>query len=79
MLTTLVNKSLLRRDQASGRFEMHALIQQFAVEHLQASGEAQAIRNKHADYYLGAVAERSADLKGANQIAAIAAIQADFA
>ncbi len=78
LLTNLVNKSLLQRNQVSGRFEMHVLIRQFAFERLNESGEAKAIRDKHADYYLAAVAKRIDDLKGANQIAAVADIQSDF-
>ncbi len=51
LLLSLVNQSLLLRNQ-EGRFEMHALIQQHAKKNLQQSPEALADSlNKHAAYY----------------------------
>jgi non-specific serine/threonine protein kinase len=40
MLITLVRKSLLHRDPASGRYEIHELLRQYAKEQLDSSGEA---------------------------------------
>jgi predicted ATPase/DNA-binding SARP family transcriptional activator len=51
VLASLMNKSLLRREQ-SGRYRMHEFIRQFAEEHLAGSGEDAAIRDRHLDYYV---------------------------
>ena len=43
-LTVLVNKSLLRRDNASGRYEVHELLRQYAEEKLEQSADRTAPR-----------------------------------
>lgn len=48
VLLSLADKSLVRRNP-SGRYEMHALVQQFAAERLGADPE---VRSLHAIYYL---------------------------
>ncbi len=78
MLTALVNKSLLRRGAESGRFHIHELLRQLGEEQLEASGEAEAIRDAHSRYYLNAAAEREVDLKGRDQLRALDAIESDF-
>jgi predicted ATPase/class 3 adenylate cyclase len=50
-LESLLEKSLLRRWE-SGRLGMLETIAEFATEHLEESGEAYAIRRRHADYFL---------------------------
>jgi predicted ATPase/class 3 adenylate cyclase len=49
-LQSLVEKSLLRRTEA--RFWMYETIREFAVERLEASGEAEAIRQRHAGHFM---------------------------
>ena len=59
MLSSLANKSLIRRDP-SGRYEIHELLRQFAAERLTENPEDdQAMRNKHADYYLALLDEQN--------------------
>lgn len=45
-LAALVDKSLLRRAH-SARFEMHEITRQFALQQLEAAGEAVAVRTQH--------------------------------
>ncbi len=52
LMLSLVNRSLVRRDPASGRFRLHELLRQYAEEHLRRSSEQErAARHAHIDYY----------------------------
>lgn len=62
LLSGLVDHSLLRH-AASGRYDIHELLRQFAAEQLGKNGEAEAIQDKHADYFLRFLSERRADLE----------------
>jgi predicted ATPase len=57
-LASLLDKSLIRRD--GERFSMLETIREFAEERLDESGEADAIRRRHAEYLI-ALAEASQD------------------
>jgi predicted ATPase/DNA-binding CsgD family transcriptional regulator len=77
-LITLVDKSLLRRDPSSGRYDLHELLRQYAGEELQAAGESQAVQVAHARYYLEFLAIQEPSLTSPHQNQALDAIQADF-
>lgn len=54
-LTALINKSLLKQEQGSSdepRLTMLETISEYALEQLALHGEAEALRRRHADYYL---------------------------
>ena len=74
-LQSLVEKSLVRR--SDGRFWMLETIRELARERFDASGEAEAIGQRHAEWFL-AVAERAEPfLKGAEQPAWLQRLEDD--
>jgi tetratricopeptide (TPR) repeat protein len=67
LLTSLVDKSLLRRSGA-GRYDMHELVRQYAAMHLEVgSNEYTATRDRHASFYMELVQRRENELKRARQ------------
>lgn len=73
-LTTLSHKALIQRNP-DGRYEIHELLRQFALETL--SDQLTDARDQHSAYYCGFLAQRESALKGARQQAAMAEIGAD--
>lgn len=74
-LAGLVHKALLRRSPTTGRYEVHELLRQYGETRLEASGEAERVREAHSQYYLNLLAAREADLKGAREVEALADIE----
>jgi predicted ATPase len=71
-LAALVDKSLLK--QAGGaagepRFTMLETIREYALERLTASGETEALRRRHAAYFLALAEMAEPHLSGRNQVA----------
>lgn len=77
-LTLLVNKSLLRRDNISGRYEVHELLRQYAEEKLAHSAERESAGDAFSRYYLGLLAQLAPRLKGYGQLEALDLIDTDF-
>jgi len=77
-LMTLLNKSLLRRDVASGRFSIHEVIRQLAEEQRTTSAHDALTRDGHRDYYLNLLAALTKPLRTDGQIKALADIETDF-
>lgn len=77
-LMTLVNKSLLRRDQ-SGRYEIHELLRQYAERRLaENTAETQAVQDRHSDYYMALLTRQEPALKGAGQRDALDTIETEI-
>ena len=76
-LQILLSKSLVMR-VSKERYEIHELLRQYAEEELEQTGEVESTRDAHCHYYLQALAEREADIKGRRQIEALEEINADF-
>ncbi|HKS27676.1 MAG TPA: protein kinase [Pyrinomonadaceae bacterium] len=71
-LGSLVEKSLLRqREQEDGeaRFTMLEVVREYALERLEASGEAEAVRLRFARYFMQMAEESEADIRSGNQVA----------
>jgi predicted ATPase len=77
-LMGLANKSLLRRDTDSGIYHIHEVSRQFAEEKLTQWGEAQAVRDAHARFYLKELADVRRDLEGRRQLEVLDEIEADL-
>ncbi len=77
-LTSLVNKSLLFRQSASGRYEVHELLRQYAAEELVHLGLEEELKRAHADYYLRAVGNYATDIIGERQLIAMDDIEVDI-
>jgi non-specific serine/threonine protein kinase len=69
-VSSLVDKSLLRqRDDEDGeaRFTMLEVVREYALEQLEASGEAAAVRLEHARYFQRFAVAASPGIRGADQ------------
>jgi len=64
LLTGLVDKSLVTLDAEVGRYAMLETVRQYAMEKLDASGEGDAVRDKHLDHYLAMVEKAAAGFAG---------------
>ena len=52
LLSSLVDKSLVIRDEATARFRLPETLRQYSLERLCESSETSQIRDRHRDYYL---------------------------
>jgi predicted ATPase/transcriptional regulator with XRE-family HTH domain len=87
LLTALVDKSLLRRVMAEpdtphpgeGRYEMHELLKQYAVEKLaQNPAMAEQAQKRHAMYYLDLLARMIDEIRSPGQLHALSHIQTEI-
>lgn len=72
LLTSLVDKSLVRREGRTGsgaRFAMLEVIREYAHGQLVASGELSSVRQRHIAHYLSLAETAEPELWGPNQIA----------
>ncbi len=76
-LSGLVDKALLIPTD-DGRYQIHALLSQYAYEKLEASADCDSIRHAHSEYYLCFLHDRQADIYGRRQIEAVDEITIDF-
>jgi len=77
VLGGLVNKSVLL--YRSGRFEIHAVLRQYALERLTAApAEDEAVHAAHAAYYAEFMQQRRQPLRDGRQAAALKDIEADL-
>jgi predicted ATPase len=81
-LAALVDKTLVRRANSENsretRYELLAVLRQYAAEHLEATGETAATASRHATYYLALLAGLAADLRGRGQQAALKQISGEI-
>jgi predicted ATPase/Tfp pilus assembly protein PilF len=74
-LQSLVDKSLIRR--TNDRFWMLETIGEYAVERLEKSGEADELRRRLAEFFLGSAERAAAELEGPDQAAWFARLSAE--
>jgi non-specific serine/threonine protein kinase len=69
-LTGLVDKSLVLAEEQDGeqRYRLLDTLRRYALEHLEASGEADAVRRRHALCYLALAEEAEPHLRGPRQV-----------
>ena len=77
-LMALVDRSLIRQDQ-SGRFAFHALMQEHASAQLMAGGEATSAQRRHLDYFSELAAQAEPKLLGPEQIEWLPRVDAELA
>jgi predicted ATPase/transcriptional regulator with XRE-family HTH domain len=78
-LAALVSKSLIRRGE-SGRYDMHELIHQYALDRSrQEDGEFQTANARHSQYYADLLDRRGTSLKGADRASVVSELIADLA
>jgi len=79
ILAGLVNKSFLRHDPTSNRFEIHELLRQYAQEQLEEkSGDRVSAQDAHATYFANFMQQRWENLKDRRQKVALTEIDADL-
>ncbi|MEA2026749.1 MAG: hypothetical protein U9O18_08655, partial [Chloroflexota bacterium] len=76
-LGELVARSLLRRS-GDDRYEIHALVHQYATEALEASGKADVIRSEHARAFADQVMQCESRFRSADAVEARAQIRSDM-
>jgi predicted ATPase/class 3 adenylate cyclase len=78
-VASLVDKSLLQREDVRGepRFTMFETIREYALERLESSGESSLLRGRHLDYYLALAEHGDSLLRGPEQAAWLARLEAD--
>lgn len=78
MLSTLVNKSLLRRN-ADGRYDVHELLRQYGEEQLRSDPQNwSAANDRHAAYFADFMGGQWFGLRSSRQHEALAAIETDI-
>jgi ATP/maltotriose-dependent transcriptional regulator MalT/predicted ATPase len=78
VLSSLLDKSLLRRE-SDDRYQIHELLRQYAADQLTQSSDAvSAVYDLHCAYYAGFLQRRAEDITGAKQQEVIQEIAADL-
>ena len=77
-VSALVDKSLVVADPGETTYRLLETIRQYAAGRLAASGTAEAVRARHADYYRSVAAAVSLELTGPGELAAFDRLSADI-
>jgi tetratricopeptide (TPR) repeat protein len=75
-LASLGNKSLIERGRG-GRYELHALVRQYAQEQLRAAGEHADAAARHREHFFALVEQAEPHMKGADEAAWMDRLEAD--
>lgn len=77
-LLNLVNKSLIRRDASTGRYQVHELLRQYGKEKLDESGDLDKVNDAHCVYYLNRLKGFSEKIRSAYHVKVAEQIDTDF-
>ncbi|MBK8138577.1 MAG: hypothetical protein IPK52_22665 [Chloroflexi bacterium] len=77
-LASLVDRALLWRSPQTGRYDIHELLRQYAEGELEKSGEGEAARQAHQDYYASLTAKWGEAIMHGRQLEAFAILDSDF-
>ncbi|MCW5849046.1 MAG: tetratricopeptide repeat protein [Anaerolineae bacterium] len=81
LLTALVSKSLvtvINLDEEKGRYRLLEVVRQFGSEALAATGDAEAIQERHADYWAAEIQRMAAEFERASQLAWVRALDLEL-
>jgi len=81
-VATLVDQNLLKpmaQSDGETRFGMLETIHEYGLEQLTASGEVEAIRHQHLNFYLALAEEADPKLRGAEQLVWLQRLDSDYA
>jgi len=81
-IASLVDKSLLRQEPGPGgepRYLMLETVREFVLEQVEASGEAQEVRRRHAAFFVGLAEAAEPKLRGREQLAWLEQLDAEQA
>ncbi len=79
LLTALVDKSWLRWESDTRRYDLHELLRQYAEEQLISAGLVEQTRDAHAAFFADWMQKRECEIKFQQQDSALADIEQDFA
>jgi predicted ATPase/DNA-binding XRE family transcriptional regulator len=78
LLSALVSKSLVRRNE-SGRYDQHELVRQYAAVHLQSNGKEQAqTQDRHSNYYAALLEQWEGEIRSPRQKEILAEMGAEM-
>ncbi len=77
LLADLVDKSLVMMQAGGGRYGLLETVRQYAQERFAASGEGEAVRNRHLDFFLAFAERAGAGLAGPEQPAFLQQLDLD--
>jgi predicted ATPase len=77
-LAALIDNSLLRQDDDSGRFAMPVTVRQYAGELLTERGRLDGLRRAHLDHYRGLASELGQLLRGPGQVETAARLELEL-
>ena len=78
VLMSLINKSLIRREVSSGRYQIHELLRQHAEQQLHQKNAFYATQQSHAGYFAHWMEKTGRDLRGEKLMETVALIKDEF-
>jgi len=78
VLGRLANKSLVRLEPRTGRYQIHELLRTYAARRREQSAAPESALDRHAEYYARYLEQREADLRGNEPELALAEIDAEI-